>query len=560
MFQNNKFIKYIKLVSLTMLIMFSFLFLSSCIVIETDDLKDDIVILYTNDVHARYTENIGYSGLSSYKTQMEEEHEHVTLIDLGDAIQGDLISLFTKGQNVIDLMNKVGYDFAILGNHEFDFGFEALGECIDAFEGQYLTANIDVLEEGVDYFDDVLPYEIVSYGDQSVAYIGLITPYTISSSTPAFFQDEEGNYLVNFWSYSAEFFYENVQNIVDEVNDKGADHVVICGHLGDNESIFSSRELIKNITGVDVVLDGHAHNVIEQEVLKDKLNNDVILSSTGTDLKNIGKLTISSRGEIKTELISSVSEKDLEIEQYISNMQAELDTLLSEVITSSNNDLSIFDEEGVRIVRTRETTMGNLCADALRMFGNTQIGFINGGAIRDYLQSGDITYRDLYNVFPFGNGIASIKLTGQMILDALELSVSNVQSEYKVDGYPIGESGGFLQVSGLKFEVDTSIPSSVVLDENEMFVEVLGERRIKNCCVYNSNGEYEPINPDAYYTATSIDYLIVDAGNGYSMFNNDLIINYDTSVKDIEVLVNYLNYLEGDLSKYQNTEDRITIK
>lgn len=93
-----------------------------------------------------------------------------------------------------------------------------------------------------------------------------------------------------------------------------------------------------------------------------------------------------------------------------------------------------------------------------------------------------------------------------------------------------------------------------------MFVEVAGERRVKNVYIYNEYDEYVPINPNSYYLIASIDYILLQGGGGYSMFEDGFIVNYPKNSKDIEVLVNYLNYLNGDLSNYQELDDRITIK
>lgn len=544
-------------------LLFLNVFLASCDFINKDPAvkkSEDIIILYTNDVHANYTQYIGYSGLSAYKKEMEQEYEYVTLLDNGDAIQGDLISLFLKGQNVIELMNEVGYDLAVLGNHEFDYGLDATADCINKFEGTYITANIDLLKEDINYFDEVEPYKILEYGDKKVGFIGLASTLSITSSTPTYFMDENGMYIVNFWSITPELFYSRVQEVVDEVKFEGAEYIVICSHLGDVEgNLYNSINLIQNINGVDVLLDGHAHSTIEQRIIKDKDNNEVILSSTGTGLENIGKLTITTDGEISTELIKDYNEKDPDIDEYIALMEKDLEDLLNEVVSTNNTPLSIYDDEGVRMVRNRETTIGNLCADALRIMFNANIGIINGGGVRSSLPSGDITYRDLYNVFPFGDKLVFYATTGQVILDALELSVSKVQKEYKMNGEPIGEDGSFLQVSGVKFDVDTSIESTVVLDENEMFVEVAGERRVKNCLVRDYYGEYLPIDPNAFYLVSSTDYLLLQGGGGYSMFKEGYLIHYYEDVKDIQVLVNYLHYLNGDLSMYQETDNRINI-
>ena len=88
--------------------------------------QNDIVILYTNDVHSGIDEHIGYDGLMLYKREMEAQHAHVILADAGDAIQGGNAANLTNGKNIVDLMNLVGYDVAVLGNHEFDYGIPVI--------------------------------------------------------------------------------------------------------------------------------------------------------------------------------------------------------------------------------------------------------------------------------------------------------------------------------------------------------------------------------------------------------------------------------------------------
>ena len=105
--------------------------------------QEDIIILFTNDVHCGIEENIGYAGLVQYKKWVEEKTPYVTLVDCGDAIQGDTIGTVSKGEYLVELMNEAGYDLAVLGNHEFDYGMEQLSYLIDQSNAQYLGCNIE---------------------------------------------------------------------------------------------------------------------------------------------------------------------------------------------------------------------------------------------------------------------------------------------------------------------------------------------------------------------------------------------------------------------------------
>ncbi|MGN1095203.1 MAG: metallophosphoesterase, partial [Eubacteriales bacterium] len=117
--------------------------------------------LYTNDVHCAIDENIGYAGLAAYKKSVEAKTKNVTLIDCGDAVQGGFIGTVSDGEYIIDIMNKVGYDLAVIGNHEFDYGMDRLSELIDKANAKYLGCNIIYTGTKENALADVKPYEII---------------------------------------------------------------------------------------------------------------------------------------------------------------------------------------------------------------------------------------------------------------------------------------------------------------------------------------------------------------------------------------------------------------
>lgn len=523
--------------------------------------KNDIVILYTNDVHCGIEENIGYAGLVSYKQSMLETTPYVAMVDCGDAIQGDFIGLTSEGSYVVDIMNEAGYDFAVLGNHEFDYGMESLEKLIKQAEYSYLGCNITYDGQNDNRLSSVKPYEIVKYGKTKVAFIGVTTPESISSSTPTYFM-EDGGYVYDFCGgEDGAKLYECVQSYVDECRDSGADYVVVLTHLGDGEEYtFSSNALIKETEGIDVVLDGHAHSTIPCYVENNKNGDEVLVSSTGSKFANIGKLVIEADGTITTELISDYEEKDEKIQRYIDVIQATYEEDLKEVVAVSEVKLSGFTGEGIRLVRNRETTIGNFCADAYRYVAKADIALVNGGGIRADLPAGEITYEDLFAVHPFGNTLCMVEATGQEILDCLEMCYRIVLPEVSDGENAIGEDGGFQQVSGLKFWVDTSIESSVVVDENDLFISVTGERRVKDVCVLNDNGEYEPLEVNAVYTVASHNYLLKECGSGCPMFADNVFL-MEEGMADYQVLITYMKEaLNGKIdTRYEKTEGRIQV-
>lgn len=523
--------------------------------------QEDIIILYTNDVHCAIDKNIGYAGLAAYKKQMQEKTPYVTLVDCGDAIQGDAIGLVSQGDYPLLLMNRAGYDFAVLGNHEFDYGMERLTEVIEAAEAQYLGCNIRYSGEGENALAAIKPYHIKSFGDTEVAFIGVCTPENITSSMPTHFMDESRQFIYDFYGKDGDSLYAQVQKTVDECRAKGADYIILLTHLGmdDDSAPFRSADLIEHTKGVDAVLDAHSHSVIPCQIIVDQDGKEVPLSSGGTELSYIGQLTITPSGTITTGLIS-YPEKDAETAAYIREIQANFAKDMNRMVGQNEVSLSISSETGIRMVRSRETAIGDFCADAYRAVSGADIAMVNGGGIRADLPKGDITCGDLINVHPYGNSLCVTKVSGQDILDALEMANRAVQAEYSDGQNAVGENGGFLQVSGLTFTVDTSITSAVVMDENEMFVSCGNVRRVKDVMILQRDGSYTPLDPKQTYTLASQDYLLKRGGDGLSMFM-EKPLTIDEGLTDYLVLETYIQEnLDGVIGKeYEKPQGRIEI-
>ena len=482
-------------------------------------LDNDIVILYTNDVHCAVDDNLGYTGLATVKNALEAQGKHVVLVDNGDAVQGDTIGTLSNGEYIIDIMNEVGYDVATPGNHEFDYGMDQFFALTEQANFPYVSANF-VDSDGNTVLD---PYVIKDVAGVKIAFVGISTPKTITTSTPKYFQDDNGNYIYSFQQdETGEKLYAAVQSAVDAARAEGAQFVIALAHLGIEEdcSPWTSSEVIVNTTGIDAVLDGHSHSMIQGEKVKNKDGAEVLLSSTETKLAYIGCLTIKDDGSMSTTLIS-----DNGMKEFIGGIQEEFEELVNTVVASTDVDLIIKDPaSGERIVRVSETNLGDLCADAYRAMSGADVAIVNGGGVRADIPAGDITYGQIIAVHPFGNEMCVVECTGQEILDALELGCSKLPAE----------SGGFLQVSGMTYTVDLNVESTVKLDENGMFVEVEGERRVKDVTIGG-----EPLDPEKTYTLASHNYKLKDCGDGYSMFADNVFLQ-DSVMIDNQVLINYI--------------------
>ena len=521
------------------------LLLSSLVSVVNATGTPEIVILFESDVHCSVD---GYAKIAALKDEISDEAEYVGVVTSGDFVQGGSLGIVSKGEYIINIMNLIGYDAVGLGNHEFDYKTERLHELVNKLDSTVVCSNYKKIGEEKSVFN---PYIIVPYGDTEVAYIGIITPDTLTSSSPAQFKNEEGQYT---YSFCADTLYENTQKSIDAAKKEGADYIIALAHLG-TEYVFeqwSAQTLIQNTTGLDVVLDGHSHSVVEGMVVNDKAGNDVIVASTGTGFANIGKLTLSD-GAIKTELVptQTYEKTDEEITKYIATINEEYAKLGERKIGVSEVSLTTLDEQGNRIIRNAETNLGDFCADAYREITGADIGFINGGGIRNDIDTGDITFNEVLGVFPFANKTCISEVTGQQIVDMLE---------YGLVFYP-EENGSFQHVSGIKFDFDPQIKHSVMLDENQEFVSVEGARRVSDVEVLDQEtGAYEPIVLDKKYTLASHSYLLMEYGGGATMFKGAKLLS-DTGILDVELLESYITEnLNGVIGgEYAQSQNRINI-
>ena len=514
--------------------------------------EDDIVILYDNDAHCSID---GYAKVAELKDEMETKTDYVTLVSSGDFIQGGLAGALSKGEWIVDIMNATGYDIVTLGNHEFDFQLDQLFSLTNYLDAKVVSCNFKDLAKDKSVY---APYKIVKYGDKKVAFVGISTPESITKSTPAYFQNEEGEYIYGFCNdTTGEALYACVQKAVNQARKEGADYVVAIAHLGTEGSTeyWSSTAVVENTTGIDVMLDGHSHSTFEADIVKNEAGKKVIVSQTGTKFDNIGKLVITKDGKISTELVSldTYTAQDEEVAALVEKVTAEQEKQTGKVIGKTNVDLTTLDPvTGNRAVRSSETNLGDFCADALRTVLDADIAVMNGGGIRADIPTGDITYANFVSVFPWGNMACVIEVTGQQLKDALELGAMNFPNE----------SGGFLQVSGIKYKINSKIASSVKVDEEGLFQSVEGKYRVKKIKIYNEEtGKYEKLDLNKTYTLAGINYTLKSCGDGFTMFKGSKVVKDDVAV-DCEVLITYVtDFLDGIVgAEYAKPQGRIKVK
>lgn len=530
--------------------------------------KNDIVILFTNDVHCAFDENIGYAGLAAYKDSIKKITENVLLVDNGDAIQGTPLGILSKGRYAIQLMNEVGYDIATFGNHEFDYGMTRLSELIDSSKASYVVSNFAYTGKGKNLFENIESSKIVEMpvaGKKiKIGFIGALTPASFSASIPTSFQ-EDGKFVYNLYEgENNKRLIEILQKNIDQLKKDGANYIVMLSHLGvsENAAPFRSTDVVRGLTGVDAVLDGHSHTVIAQDTVWDEAGKVVLLSSTGAKLAKIGQMVISQNGKVCTKLVENYTQKNSSIAASIDNINAEYAEKVAKEVGESPAKIFTVDTNSTQLTRLAENGVGNFIADAFRNYMKSDIAFVNGGSIRANMPKGKLSYGDMKNITPFANKIVVAKVKGSVLLDALEYSYRMVKADEKgeIKIAKDSELGGFLQISGLKVTIDASISSSVVQYTQGMFAGVMGKRRVVDVQV-ERNGSFTPLDTAAEYTVASSTYILENLGDGFKMFEGCKIIDRSDLI-DAEIMVDFLqNKLFGKIpERYISAEGRIVLK
>ena len=555
---------------------------------------DDVVILYTNDVHTYIDGPLSYDVIAGLKSELQKQYEHVLLVDAGDHIQGTAYGSMDKGETIIELMNAAGYDLATLGNHEFDYGMDGTMDIIEWAEYPYTSANFyheQDSEKGETVLDPYVIFEVAN--NMKIAFVGITTPESFTKSTPAYFQDENGNYIYGIsGGDDGAALYADVQETIHAATAAGANMIIALGHLGDDPASqpWTSEETIAHLTGLSAFIDGHSHSTVEGKTVADKNGVPVLLTQTGEYFDRIGMMIVRGDGTIETDFIEYeeitavvtdengqpkkdengndvtevvgykfVSELytgaswafDETVAKIKNDWMTEIDTQLGTVIGTSNVALGNYVDSN-RLVRSQETNAGDFCADALYflfddMGLDVDVAIMNGGGIRNKADiSGEISYKTAKEIHTFGNVACLQTITGQQLLDALEWGARGVGTG--------DEIGGFLQVSGITYKVDSEWPASVQMDDKGVWIGgPTGGYRVHDVQVYNKEtNAYEPLDLTANYNLAGYNYTLRDLGDGFNMFSGAVNV-LDYVMEDYMVLANYVQAFENSTVEAANS-------
>ena len=508
-----------------------------------EDLTGHIVILHTNDVHGAID---NYASVAALKDAYEAAGAQVLLMDAGDFSQGSTSVNVSEGATAVELMNMAGYDVATTGNHEFDFGYANLKTLMESAEFPILAADAFTAEGDLAMDGDNLTFQL---GDVTVGVFGLATPETATKAHPA---KLEG---VTF--LAEDELFACAQEQVDELTAAGCDYIICLGHLGiDAESTGNrSIDLLENVTGIDVFIDGHSHSTqsdIAEETNGTGMVGDTVLTSTGTKLESVGVVDIAADGTIDASTISmeelNATEgftPDQDIATRVSEINAQIEEDMGQVIGTSEVDL-----DGVREnVRASETNLGDLITDAMLWQAgqdNEEVdaAITNGGGIRASIAAGDITKKSVNDVLPFGNTLYVVELTGAELLEALEASTYCTPE-------PVG---AFPQVAGIEFTINTG--AAYDAGENYPGTTYAEPASINRVTILTVGGQ--AFDVDATYTIVTNDFMAAGGDTYYAFSAAES--GYDTGISLDQVVMDYITEeLDGTVTaaRYGQTANRI---
>ena len=520
----------------------------------TGDMAGEIVILHTNDVHGAIG---GYAKVAALKDAYEARGAYVLLMDAGDFIQGDPTVSTSQGAAAVELMNLAGYDVVSLGNHEFDYGYDNIKALEKDADFTIVDANISY--NGRPAFEDHMIFTTPE--GTKIGVFGLDTPETATKAHPAQIQG------VTF--LAGEEMFDLAQAEVQLLEDAHCEYIVCLGHLGiDAESTGNrSIDLLEKVSGIDVFIDGHSHST-QEDIIKalggtqtqagnvlvtsgTDMINGTVLTSTGTKLENVGVVTIDKSGHVsaKSYPLDSLTAADKTVADRAAAIQAEIDKEYGTAFAKTEVDLNGEKEPGNR---TEETNLGDLITDAL-VWGAEKEGtkvdaaVTNGGGIRASIAKGDITKKDINTVLPFGNTLSIVKVTGAELLEALEASTYCTPTAI----------GGFPQVSGITFTVDTT----KAYDQGDLYPgsTYYGPKSIQRVTIETVGGK--AFDKNATYTIATNDFMAAGGDTYYAFAAAS--VNYDLGLAMDEVVMDYItDELDGVVTAaaYGNPGGRITIE
>jgi 5'-nucleotidase / UDP-sugar diphosphatase len=415
----------------------------------------------------------GLARIATLKQRLAAAGRTPFLVLAGDFLSPSVASTAFKGEHMIAALNAAGLDMATLGNHEFDFGDDVLIQRMHEAKWQWVVSNVVDTRTGKP-IADAAPYVVRTFGGLKVGFIGLCL-----TSTEITLDKLLHTRIVEP--------LEAARQYLPALKREGATVIVAVTHL----AFATDRALIERFPEIDLVIGGHEHYLITAAV------NRSLISKAGSDAKFVARIDVNrpSGGPVERfyELlpITKALPDDPRTADVIASFEARLGAELESVVGASRVPLDAVSQH----LRSSETNLGDMIADAVRADAATDVAIVNSGSIRGnrIFPAGPLTRRTLIEIYPFDNVITTLAMPGRVVLEALTAGVSRLPAA----------AGMFPQVSGLTMTVDPSAPAA---------------NRVRDVRV---NGQ--PLDPNRTYTVAIPDFIL-KGGDDYTMFAGQRVL------------------------------------
>jgi 5'-nucleotidase len=484
----------------------------------------ELTIMHTNDVHGHHEPQRNGDGGAARQAavvqQIRAEGGNSLLLDAGDRFTGTLFHVQHRGQDSVQIMNAIGYDVMVLGNHEFDDGEEILAAFVTGLNMPVISANTDFSQEPL--LDGLVePSVILDVGGEQVGIIGLVAPETEIISKP---------------SDAIVFDYDLIgvtQREVDKMTAEGINKIILLTHIGYGVDV----EVAQGVSGVDVIVGGHTNTFLSNTyagaigeyptVLESVSGEPILVVQANANTVYLGRLDVEFDADgLLTDwdgdaiLLSRFISPDPDISDLIASLAEPIDALRAKPVGETSVALT---GASPRLCRIEECLLGNVITDAVLEETGVDIVLQNGGGIRADIDAGDVSLGEVLNVLPFGNLISTFELTGADVLAALENGVGRVEVDADSNPMVDGASGRFLQVAGLRYTYDaTQEPGGRIVSAEVM-----------------QDGEYVALDMEAVYTVASNDYMR-GGGDGFSILEDNAMNAYDAGRPLDQVVADYI--------------------
>lgn len=427
---------------------------------QTTEKDTKIQIVHTNDIHGYYTQTeSGTLGFAILKSIVDKEGADIVL-DMGDTFHGQAFATIDQGSSIAQLMKYIGYDAVTPGNHDWSYGAERLKELEKVGGFKILAANV-TKENGDDFFEQNYIIKEVTADDGTklkVGIVGVIDDIFYSSTASD-----------NITGLNFEEEAQEATKIATYLSDvEKCDIVLAITHQSD------CKEFVANIKGIDAVLAGHEHIVMD-ESYTDSEGKLIPVVEAGYYMNNIGVMELTLDADSKKilsvdeqfytmENLNGITENE-QIKNNISQIENEQQVILSQTIGYTEKAYPYSWED----IRISQQDIGKFITDSYLEFTGADVAFENAGGIRAGLEAGDITYQDVISISPYGNIVITKKLTGKEIIDILNQSIAigkacddiyTIQKEAVKKGedpyqYSWPEhNGSYLQFSGIEIKTN----------------------------------------------------------------------------------------------------------